>query len=213
MSDKEEQKLSTRFKKGQSGNPRGRPKRPTSTPTRLPALHEERFKMRLHEEAYRPIMIRDGDEMVEMPLIDAVIRNLTVAAVKGDRRAQRLLLNNVKQFEQENRASYDGFAKAAMESKADWKIMQELDKIEGIKRERPFPDPDNILLDPETGLITIVGPRTFEELAEWKENKRKCDHLIEELVELLKEAPNDADEEALKSLRKTRAAIAKIVPD
>lgn len=60
----------------------------------------------------------------------------------------------------------------------------------------------------------IVGPRTFEELANLKEAKRKCDHLIEELIEDLKECPNDADEEALKRMRALRAEIeAKMVPD
>jgi hypothetical protein len=214
MNDDDKTKFPTRFQKGKSGNPLGRPKRPTLPPVQVPALHEERVKMCLQEEAYRPIVARDGDKMVAMPLIDAVIRNLGVAAVKGDPGAQRLLLNSVKKFEEENRASYDSYAKAAMEMKADWEIVQELDKRQGIKRERPFPDPDNIRVDPETRVTKIVGPQTFEELARLKEAKRKCDHLIEELIEELKECPNDADEEALKHMRTLRADIeAKMVPD
>ena len=47
----------TRFQKGNSGNPRGRPK---EAKDKLPAINEERMKSILIEEAYRAIKVRDG---------------------------------------------------------------------------------------------------------------------------------------------------------
>lgn len=46
-----------RFKPGQSGHPRGRPKGAKSKP---PKLNEERLKDMILAEAYRPIKVADG---------------------------------------------------------------------------------------------------------------------------------------------------------
>ena len=49
---------SSRFKKGKSGNPKGRPK---GAKNRLPNLNEERLKSIIIKEAYRPInVVEDG---------------------------------------------------------------------------------------------------------------------------------------------------------
>lgn len=49
--------VATRFRKGVSGNPRGRPK---GARNRRPALNEERLKDIILDEAYRMISVRDG---------------------------------------------------------------------------------------------------------------------------------------------------------
>jgi Family of unknown function (DUF5681) len=76
-----------KFRKGVSGNHRGRPK---GTKNKLPALNDERMKAIILEEAYRTITVRDGTKNVTVPIARAVLRSLAVNAVKGQHRSQRL---------------------------------------------------------------------------------------------------------------------------
>ena len=56
----------TRFRPGQSGNPKGRPKG-SKNKSKAPALNEERMKTILLEEAYRTIKVKEGSGQVSVP--------------------------------------------------------------------------------------------------------------------------------------------------
>lgn len=79
------------FAKGQSGNPAGRPRFRGASGRkgdRLPGSDLPTRAMIL-EEAYRRIAVRDGDTEIELPANQAVFRAMTMAAVAGNRMAQR----------------------------------------------------------------------------------------------------------------------------
>jgi Family of unknown function (DUF5681) len=83
----------TQFKKGQSGNPGGRPRK--SPAGRLKAL--------ALREAYGTIVV--GDEYgqpMRIPAIQAVLRSQLKLAVAGNLRAQRDLLAMIRDFEEED---------------------------------------------------------------------------------------------------------------
>src|SRR5687767_4685574 len=73
--------LHTRFVKGRSGNPRGRP---------LGRSAESASELAL-KELYRRVQVRDGDRIVGMPALQAVLRSLVAQAAKGNVTAQRAL--------------------------------------------------------------------------------------------------------------------------
>ena len=85
----------SRFRKGQSGNPGGRPKGMTSG--RAAAL--------MQKEAYRRIRVKEGDKVVTMTVFQAVLRSLITLAMKGNSGAQRAFLDLVRAIERESAQS------------------------------------------------------------------------------------------------------------
>ncbi len=73
----------TRFNKGQSGNPRGRPK------------DTKNLKTDLQEELNEKITIREGADERRISKQRALVKSLTAKAIKGDTRAANVLLNMV----------------------------------------------------------------------------------------------------------------------
>jgi hypothetical protein len=73
----------TRFRKGRSGNPHGRP--PGRTDARLDKL--------IGAELLRPIHVREGERSFKLPMIIAVLRQISVQALKGSLPAQRRFLD------------------------------------------------------------------------------------------------------------------------
>nr|WP_295374284.1 DUF5681 domain-containing protein [uncultured Sphingosinicella sp.] len=94
-----------RFQKGQSGNPKGRPKRSKNTVPTCDSLDfgTQPANRMLLEEAYRTIAVREGEKVIEMPVIKAVFRALGVSAMKGNRLAQSAMAELVRGIEEEDR--------------------------------------------------------------------------------------------------------------
>src|ERR1700730_17184130 len=83
-----------RFRKGVSGNPKGRPRKIRAlVATKIggqPGIgFEDPIKSLAIEEAYRIITIREGDRVEKIPVIQAILRKVAVAAANGNIRAQQ----------------------------------------------------------------------------------------------------------------------------
>jgi hypothetical protein len=106
----------SRFRKGQSGNPTGkrRGSRNRPRPTRL-----ERLRSLMLEEAYRPITVNQNGREVVMPMAQAVLRALAVAAAKGEARAQAMFIKIVSATEEDEAAIEEMLEEARDEPKEE----------------------------------------------------------------------------------------------
>ena len=78
---------STRFQKGTSGNPKGRPKR-----DKPPADQQDHRELRvccsqILREADRVLKLRDGKRTIKLSVFRASLRKLGILAAKGDPKA------------------------------------------------------------------------------------------------------------------------------
>ncbi|MEL7347301.1 MAG: DUF5681 domain-containing protein [Pseudomonadota bacterium] len=151
----------SRFKPGQSGNPKGRPK---GTKNKRPALHEERLKAIILDEAYRRITVREDERNVTIPIAQAVMRSLAVYAAKGQHRAQRLFSELLASTESANKLLNVEWLETAIEYKVQWE--RELWRREqlGITHlPDPLPHPNQVRIDLQTGTARVAGPMCEED--------------------------------------------------
>jgi hypothetical protein len=144
----------TRFVKGKSGNPRGRPK---GSRNQMPALNEERLRDIVIAEAYRTIKVKDGGRDVSVPIAQAVIRSMAVNAVRGDQRSQKMFTDLLNTTEAKNKKLHDEYVQTMINYKHSWEEEIERCKLIGIKPPEPVPHPDHIKIDLSTGKILIKG--------------------------------------------------------
>ena len=107
----------TRFKPGQSGNPRGRPKGAKNKPQHISTdtLHDI-----ILSEAYRKITITEGNKRKEIPILRATVRSIALAAAKGQPSAQKLLLDIVNKTEAAKRQAYERTAQEFVQYQIEW---------------------------------------------------------------------------------------------
>ena len=174
--------VATRFKPGQSGNPRGR--RKGAGKKAVPALNDERLKTLILEEAYRTISINDQNGQLDIPMAQAVVRSLAVNAAKGNPRAQRLFTQLLSSVERDNKRLHDEWLNTAIDYKIEWERELERRARLGIQAPSPVPHPDDIVIDVQTGSVRVTGPMTKEEKVRWDEALEHRAKALEELAEL-----------------------------
>jgi hypothetical protein len=156
------------FKKGQSGNPKGRPRKRRVAEGVGPPLAGgifDRLDAMALEEALRPITVREGDQVTTLPAIQAVLRSMYRAAASGDAKAQRHLLDRLGRAESErSAAAKDMYAFAAKYKEEKGQLIADSER-RGLERPALYPDPDDVLLNESTGEVTIDGPVTKEQAA------------------------------------------------
>jgi hypothetical protein len=72
----------TRFRRGQSGNPGGRPR----------GLTLGRSAALAQKEIHRSVKVSDGDTFKSMPALEVVFRKMVALAIKGNAPAMRLVI-------------------------------------------------------------------------------------------------------------------------
>jgi Family of unknown function (DUF5681) len=177
----------TRFQKGKSGNPGGRPRGTRNKPKEV----DTRFGMRAAEEflrieAYRPVMLREGEQVIELPAIQAVFRAMGVAALKGNRFVQKTLVDLVAKMEAEHYELRMELFGTMVEFKREWDKEIERCRKAGLPEPLVIPHPDDIILDPDNGNVRIQGPKT-------KEQKQRLDEALQRRAEAQEEVNSFAE--------------------
>lgn len=154
------------FKSGQSGNPGGRPRGSRNKPKPFDPAHQPTDSLIL-EEAYRPVSIREGDKVIELPAIQAAVRSLAISAMKGSRLSQRALAELVRQVEDRKASEHLTMMENAFEYKQKWTAELERRRRLGLNEPDPIPHPDDIIIDMRTGHVRTEGPLDEREKRDW----------------------------------------------
>ena len=161
-----------RFKKGQSGNPKGRPKRQEPEASMSPHTRALILK-----ENGRLVTIREGDELRQMSTFDLALHAETKSAAGGNAYAQKHKIERGIRADRERRAEIE-------ESNTFWRKYVAWHREQIAEAERngepppaPLPHPDDVVIDDETG-VRFVGPVDEAGLARLEQTIKVRDILI-----------------------------------
>lgn len=193
----------SRFKPGQSGNPKGRPK---GSKNKRPGMHEERMKDIILDEAYRDITVREGHRSVSIPMVQAVMRSLTVNAAKGQHRAQRLFSKLLAEVESSRNNLHAEYLDKAITYKIEWdKELRRRAELEITDQPEPIPHPDHVKINFRSGAVDIVGPMTREEKEELEHWRAKLPKLREAIDDLKDVLADETDRDEIAGLKESIA--------
>jgi len=192
--------VSTRFQKGVSGNPQGRPR---GRKSKIPRLQEERLKTIILQEAYRDIPIQDRGRTRKIPLITANIRALALNGAKGNNRAANIFTSAVQKIEADNKKLVMDAFGSACDYKRMWNAELERRRRLRLTLPDPVPHPDDIILDVRDGTVHYRGPRSREEFDLYEMGETFIEVLQEQHAEMTTQlAAGPSETERDKLLRK-----------
>ncbi|MGE0768072.1 MAG: DUF5681 domain-containing protein [Hyphomicrobiaceae bacterium] len=197
-----------RFRKGTSGNPRGRPRKKKPQGVWLP--FDEKTERMLREDANRLLSFPDGSQRT---VHETAIKQLGNAAAKGKPWALRQYFELHLGFERNDKKAYDEFAQTAIEHKLFWTEELTRRKRLGITDPGQLPHPDDIIIDPQTYEVRVEGPATNEQKEFWDLWWGRAQELEEEIRELEEDLKKEPDDTILKDDLEHNKRLLALIPE
>lgn len=182
------------FKKGQSGNPAGRP-RGAKNKKPLKRVMNELTDLIL-SEADRLVPVTEHGERIEVPLAQLIVRKMAADAAKGSDRARKEFLTMTKEAQQQRIDERASLIETAMTFQHNaWSELERC-KNRGIDPPEIIPHPSAVDICLQTGTVTLTGPKDRgekEQLEEWQSIRGHFEAALRELRDELKIAETDAE--------------------
>jgi hypothetical protein len=200
------------WRKGESGNPRGRPRRNTPKGSAPHVFNE--FIFHAHAELSRSITINENGLRSEVSAEQAVIRSVIHKALKGDPRAQKLALELSKHIRQERTTCAAEMVQLVSKYHLEWLGREAEARQQGLPV--PLPRPEHFSYSLERGELEITGPtKPAQELA-WnslKEALKVNEMCIDDAREtLLRDPSSQWASRLLSRLNRNRLKLLRKVP-
>ena len=154
------------FKKGTSGNPKGRPPEKKAVQPGFGGLGggiADRVAAMALDEARRRVTVREGDKVSAIPAMQALFRTMFRAAAQGDTKAGRQLLEVIARAESARTEKAVGLLQFSYQYIEKNAPIFEKHEREGLDPPDIYPHPDDVIINEATGEVTIDGPKTKEE--------------------------------------------------
>jgi hypothetical protein len=189
------------FKKGTSGNPKGRPRKKKAVLPGLGSLGRgitDRVSAMALDEATRAVTVREGDKVSEMPAMQALIRTMFRAAAQGDTKAAGHLLQVVSRAESVRTNAAADILEFSGQYKEKAAAIFEKYQRAGLDPPGIYPHPDDIIIDERTGEVTIDGPVTKEQAGARKATRELAIKALRRYFEVEAALEKDPTNRALK---------------
>ena len=117
----------------------------------------DRFGAMALDEATRPVTVREGDKVSEIPAMQALIRTMFRAAAQGDTKAGRQLLEVIARAETGRTASALEILEHAIQYKEKYGPIFEQREREGLDPLDIYPHPDDLIINERRVKSQLTG--------------------------------------------------------